>query len=336
MIKFSFVGDISLGEHYFSFGHGPKKHAEKNYLFKDVEQELNKADYVIANLEGPISDKGMDKNDPEKMVFRASPKIIEQLLKANINILNIANNHILQHGEDVFFDTIKLLEENNIGIIGKNKQPALIVGGNSGEIAIFGCSDIEDNIYKHQNLYQKVDNEFYDLLSDAVVQHSQVMVIIHWGREDRHQPTERQIEIENKLKSIGVRVVVGHHPHIFYPIKYMPDFFCAYSLGNFIFDLTWDNKLIKTGVLNLQFNPSLEILSAEVVPVTIYNNGCTPKITGNPIEIQNGYFDLYKFKSAVRHLQLKKFLYFFTSLFKGNKSLKTTFMINKMKSKLNF
>ena len=334
MIKLSFLGDLSLGEHYFSFGHGPKSFAKKNYLFKEVENELKKADFVIANLEGPISNKGMDERDPEKMVFRGSPDIIAQLKQANINILNLANNHILQHGEDVFFDTINLLEESNISVIGKNGQSALIINNGTEQIALFGCSDIEDNICKHQNLYQKVDDDFYALLIDAVSRYNEVIVTIHWGREDKHKPTERQIEIENKLKSIGVKFIIGHHPHIFYPIKWHKDFFCAYSLGDFIFDLTWDEKLIKTAILNLQFNDKSILSDVEITPVRLYQNGCIPKPSGPSIKMNGDHIDLYQFSSAVKNLQAKKLNYFLANFIKGNTSLKMTFITNKIKLKL--
>jgi hypothetical protein len=52
-MKLLFVGDVSLGEHYFSFGHGPRSLIESGEdIFSDVKDVLKNHDLVIGNLEG--------------------------------------------------------------------------------------------------------------------------------------------------------------------------------------------------------------------------------------------------------------------------------------------
>jgi poly-gamma-glutamate capsule biosynthesis protein CapA/YwtB (metallophosphatase superfamily) len=334
MIRMAFVGDVSLGEHYFSFGHGPRTFAQKNYIFKNVEEKLHSADYAIANLEGPISDSGIDNSDPESIVFRASPDIVQQLVRSKINIVNIANNHILQHGKAILDDTVNTLTQNGINVIGLNNAPPLIVSKDAQQIAIFGCSDVPDNKYKDQDSYQICNDLFFNTLAEAVKKYSCVMVIIHWGREDTHQPTLRQIEVERRLRDTGVKYVIGHHPHIFYPIKREPDFFCAYSLGDFVFDLPWDRKLLETGILDISINEDGTTASAKVTPVYLSKQGCLPEISGPDLEIPEGITLAYHYSSAVDGLQVKKLKYFITNFLKGNTSLKLTFIFKKIISKV--
>lgn len=334
MLTISFVGDISLGEHYFSFGHGPRTFAEKNYLFSGVEHIFNQSDYVVANLEGPISTVDCNEKNPESMVFRGNPDIIHQLKKANINILNIANNHILQHGERVFSNTLNLLEQDSINVIGKAGQDALIISKDNKEIALFGCSDVPDNIYPSQTHYQIFDDaHFLDKIKEAALTYD-VIIYIHWGREDTHLPTERQLHIENTLKAIGVKYIIGHHPHIFYPVKMEDNFLCAYSLGDFVFDLPWDLKLLQSGILTIELANSISSNKTMITPILLKENGCLPVITGDSVLLSKSLFDLYSHSIAVTNLQYKKFIYLFLNIFKGNSRLKFSFFTAKVKSRL--
>ena len=57
---------------------------------------------------------------------------------------------------------------------------------------------------------------------------------MHWGVEYTHEPVASQKEIASYLASLGVDVIIGHHPHVIEPIEYIENTLVIYSLGNFI------------------------------------------------------------------------------------------------------
>ena len=61
-----------------------------------------------------------------------------------------------------------------------------------------------------------------------------IIVSMHWGVEYTHTPTAEQREIAKYLSSLGVNVIIGHHPHVIQPIEFEGDTLVIYSLGNFI------------------------------------------------------------------------------------------------------
>ena len=61
-----------------------------------------------------------------------------------------------------------------------------------------------------------------------------IMVSMHWGVENTNTPTESQKQIAEYLSSLGVNVIIGHHPHVVQPVQYVNDTLVLYSLGNFI------------------------------------------------------------------------------------------------------
>ena len=61
-----------------------------------------------------------------------------------------------------------------------------------------------------------------------------ILVSMHWGVEDTNTPTESQRQIADYLSSLGVNMIIGHHPHVVQPVEYVNDTLVIYSLGNFI------------------------------------------------------------------------------------------------------
>ena len=58
-VKLVAVGDISTGDHYFSFGHGVRGNFEKNgidFIFSKVKRILLQGDICFCNLEGVLVD----------------------------------------------------------------------------------------------------------------------------------------------------------------------------------------------------------------------------------------------------------------------------------------
>ena len=77
---------------------------------------------------------------------------------------------------------------------------------------------------------EKVKNDI-DKIKDKV---DVIIVSMHWGIEYVNYPNEEQTKIANYLSSLGVNLIIGHHPHVVQPVSYINDTLVIYSLGNFI------------------------------------------------------------------------------------------------------
>ncbi|MDO4662562.1 MAG: CapA family protein [Tissierellia bacterium] len=60
-----------------------------------------------------------------------------------------------------------------------------------------------------------------------------VIMLMHSGGQFNLNPGKYTKELVEKLKELGVDIVIGHHPHIVQKYEANEDFFVAYSLGNY-------------------------------------------------------------------------------------------------------
>ncbi|MCG2677355.1 CapA family protein, partial [bacterium] len=111
------VGDIMLAHRLRPFieEYGP------SYPYKYTAHIFKDADISFANLESPLSTKG-EPNPNKEYTFRANPKVAEGLKDAGFDVLSLANNHILDYGEEALFETIEVLDSNMIFHIGAGKN----------------------------------------------------------------------------------------------------------------------------------------------------------------------------------------------------------------------
>ena len=102
-------GDIKPTERDLSFfidGDGHK-------IFGDLMAEFKNSDFTIANLETPI----IDNQTPIQKtgaVFGSPKEILNAIKNLNITFLNLANNHILDHGVEGLNTTINALKDYKI------------------------------------------------------------------------------------------------------------------------------------------------------------------------------------------------------------------------------
>ena len=61
-----------------------------------------------------------------------------------------------------------------------------------------------------------------------------IIVSMHWGSEYTKDPTYEETRIAEYLSGLGVNLVIGAHPHVVQPVRYVGDTLVIYSLGNFI------------------------------------------------------------------------------------------------------
>lgn len=247
------TGDVMLGRSVMKISLSKN---DPSYPFEKVSDILKKADIVFGNLENPIvlncpfSDSGLK--------FCADPKMVDGLRYANINIVNLGNNHAKNYGEDGLKQTENLLSDAGIGYVGTDNLVIKEVNGTKFGFLGFDFVDDKPNDLNYQLI--KGSKEKVDIL----------IIMIHWGVEYTSDPTDTQKLIANDLVSSGADVVVGSHPHVIQSIDYINGKPVFYSLGNFVFDQPWSEETKKGLAIRLTYNGK-KLSKIEKLPVYMKN-----------------------------------------------------------------
>jgi hypothetical protein len=326
-MRIMFVGDINLGEYYTSFGHGPGTYLEHSDVFSGVRELFSQADLVIGNLEAPLTTHNFNPRDPESTVLRGHPRHAKLLWEVGFRVLQVANNHTVQHGAEGFRETVSSLADAGIQAVGLNQQEPISLEIGGQRIGLMAASDVPDNTDKCQDSYQRLDDAFIEKVKASINTVDHLFVMLHWGLESSTSTLEYQRKLIRELSDLGVRGIIGSHPHLFYEVWQEGATVSAPSLGNFVFDLCWDQRLLKSGILDVQIEDGQ--IQARVHPVTIEHNGCVPTLSGNPVVIDSTV-NLYNLGDSMAGGQGRKLKYFFRNILKGNTLLKSKFFLRKM------
>lgn len=242
--KVSFVGDIFPGDMPHHIGIGVASHFE-NHNGVPWENSIRKifdgADHIIGNLESPIT-KNLKSQQTKD--FIGTEKFAKFLRSVGITHLSVANNHILEKGENGFFETIDLLKENDIEILGINDcggEKITYISKNKIKIALANFNSIHDIF--NPGLYCELTMKNISDTIERMEENCFKVILLHWGHEYISLPSYDQIELAKKIIDRGVDVVIGHHPHVIQPVMNYRNGVIFFSLGNFIFDMTYTNAV---------------------------------------------------------------------------------------------
>ena len=112
-IKINFVGDIMMGRR-FENENGIITNQGVDALFEPTIDILGEAaDVTVANLEVPLTNQGFP-HPTKGIVFRSAPENVSGLIYAGIDVVSLANNHILDYMEPGMIQTKNILNEAGI------------------------------------------------------------------------------------------------------------------------------------------------------------------------------------------------------------------------------
>lgn len=262
-VKITLVGDIFPGERDFTLNYGIKSQFEKHNgkLWIDaIKSILGDNDIVIGNLESPL----VYSNETPKKTFYGTPDFAFFLKKCNINVLNVSNNHILEHGQYGFESTLRSLNQANLGIVGNiadSYSKIQIVNVGNIKIGIAGFSNVDLHKIHNDNSFAVLnENNVLDSLSKM----SQLAVDIkilcfHWGNEYVHFPSLEQRKMAYRFIDAGAHIIAGHHSHVIQPYEKYKNGHILYSMGNFMFDFLHSKKVRIGLITSLVITDNLDI-----------------------------------------------------------------------------
>jgi poly-gamma-glutamate synthesis protein (capsule biosynthesis protein) len=264
-----FVGDIMLAR---DVGKKIKQHGPK-VIISGVQNITYKSDILCGNLESPISKKEIKLGG-----FKAPVESIE-IIK-NFDLVNLANNHIYDCGDNGIEDTLNILNKNNIKYVGiENKKSGaydpVILAIKENIIAFFGCTTgkLFDDIYKFKYSVAVIeDTKLYASIKKIRNKVDFIVLLFHGGNEFIPYPPP---SIRNELKKLilaGTDFIIGHHPHVLSGYEIIEeDKLIWYSLGDFIFDSEVLSRK-KSIILELEISSRNRLVSINPIPIWINDN----------------------------------------------------------------
>ncbi len=263
-VRLTVVGDLCLADSAYCIGHGTWSVINRlglTVFAKRLHELLEPSDLRFANLESVLSDVGASKLRLSTIEMRGDPRHVELLHAGGFDVVNVANNHIYQHGEDAYRDTVNRLETAGIAVIGQQMDdgPNVVSLTRCGQrVHFIGFSMRPEQYRIHDSrvpyalcLDKEIILEHVRSLASRVDGH--VVCSLHWGHEYLDTPSREQQALARLLIDAGARAVIGHHPHVLQGIERYKNGIIVYSLGNFIFDLR-EPPTLDTMAVSIEFS----------------------------------------------------------------------------------
>lgn len=215
---------------------------------------LQSADYRIFNLEVPLTDvaRPIEKCGPALI---APTDTVAGYKALGVDLLTIANNHIMDQDEQGFWETLKTLSGNGIAYIGGGAclneacQP-YVLEQNGKRIGIYACAEHEFSIAGEAspgaNPFDPLESP--DHVAALKAQCDYVVVLYHGGKEHYRYPSPNLQKVCRKLVEKGADLVICQHSHCIGCEEKYQNGTIVYGQGNFLFDRStseyWQTSLL--------------------------------------------------------------------------------------------
>jgi poly-gamma-glutamate synthesis protein (capsule biosynthesis protein) len=260
------VGDLCFADHPLCRGFGVAATAVRcgeAGLFAHVRDQLGQADLLFGNLETVLSAPPSGA-DADATAFRSSATLADVLREVGFDVLNVANNHALQHGEAAFAGTADLLAAARIGAVGRVAEDgtgcrAEVLERRGWRIGVLGYSEVrEDHVPGQRSYAHLAGDRVLDEIRALAARVDLVVVSCHWGLELADRPPAGVVGWARAMVDAGADLVLGHHPHVWQGVERRGTGLIFYSLGDFVFDLAWCRPCRRTGIADVVFRPGRE------------------------------------------------------------------------------
>jgi poly-gamma-glutamate capsule biosynthesis protein CapA/YwtB (metallophosphatase superfamily) len=214
-----------------------------SWPFRLIKNDFLKSDIRLTNLECTVSDQGKF-NPFSGYSLRAPSWAMNALKELAINIVTLANNHIMDEGVGALQQTMRNLNKFDVQHFGAGEnfaaawKPA-IMETNGLSIGFLGCVDFENTTYAAGTRKAGVADYRSGLLFKKVRELKSkvdyVVVNVHADWEFYPHPSPERVNYGRRLVEAGAKIVLMHHPHVPQGLEKWKDGVIVYSLGNFLF-----------------------------------------------------------------------------------------------------
>lgn len=197
------------------------------FFLRNMKDILTSDDVTIASFTGTLTNSTYLPStlSDSAPIFRMPPTAANALRAGGIDVVSLANDHVLCHGQEGLQDTQKAMRD--AGMIASTSAIRGVFTVKKTQLCLlsYHISDPDD-----MNIYQQLRSD----LAISCAEYPVVIVSFHWGDERAYVPTEAQTLLAHYAVDNGAALVLGHHSDHIQPIELYNGAYICYSLGNFV------------------------------------------------------------------------------------------------------
>ncbi|MBQ3546680.1 MAG: CapA family protein [Lachnospiraceae bacterium] len=247
-VTLKMVGDVLLHTPVSDSGKMSDGSYNYDHLFKNVKEDISSADIALVNQEVILG--GTEMGLSGYPAFNGAYEVGDSIVNAGFDVVLHATNHAIDRGKNGLINCLDFWESKypDIAILGINRtkeqqDTVFIIEKNGIKIAIlnytYGTNGIAmpDDMPFAVNLIDK--NKIARDIEIAEANADITIVCPHWGIEYTHTENSNQTELATYFAELGADVIIGTHPHVIQPVKWVEasngnKALVYYSIGNFI------------------------------------------------------------------------------------------------------
>ncbi len=224
-----------------------------SYPLGRIAATMRRADLTLVNLECAVTaSERRWQGVPKVFYFGAPPEAIQTLRSAGVDLVSLANNHVLDYGEEGLNETLQLLRKGGIAFAGAGADlaeasaPVFIERGGVKMGMVAYCDHQEDFAagesrpgINHLDLEDEdrvVDRFRRDLdrMREAGVDWP--ILSLHWGPNMVERPSASFVRLAHAAVEAGCGILFGHSAHVFHGIEIYKGRPIFYSAGDLVDD----------------------------------------------------------------------------------------------------
>lgn len=211
----------------------------------ELREELSKSEINIVNLESPIKAKGaipIKKSGPHHYQDNMVPSFLGD---NGFNVISLANNHIMDYGEESLVTTKQCFKDALLIGAGtfEDAYSVKVVSIDGTDIGFMSITQFEFGVLD-EDAYNdnKVGTAWMchpyvdEIIIKAKLKCDYLFVLPHAGLELYELPLPEIRTLYRHFINIGADGVIGSHPHVPQCWEFYKEKPLVYSLGNFCFD----------------------------------------------------------------------------------------------------
>lgn len=226
------------------------------HVYDPIADRIGNADLAFINQETLMCGEGFDLSFYP--CFNSPQEVGDTLVGLGFDVVNIANNHMLDRGAPGLGATIEYWKSQPVLMLGgcesyQDYQTVRVWHGDGIDVAFLSYTyGTNGNVLPASSSLWVPYLFEADIPGDVAKARELadlVFISVHWGIENSFVPSDEQRSYAQIMADSGADVIIGHHPHVIQPIEWIEGkngnrTLCIYSLGNLMAMMAEDYNLV--------------------------------------------------------------------------------------------